>query len=299
MKLIELLDRERIVVPLDATTLQEASRRLTDVLVGSGAAADPERLRELLSAALPGDVVTVGQAFLLHIRTDAVPRMAFALGVAPEAIHREHEAGKEARIVVLIVAPPKEASHYLQALSAMARALGNEDVVQALLTAHGPDDVLQAAPLAELELPGYLSVRDVMVRRRYCVKSDATLGDALRMMVKRDVHSLPVVSDTNEVLGIITHRELIRHLMPVYVQRMSGGRPAPVAPGVEPGGDPHMTPVRDVMDRSVLCVSEDQTLSDVAAMMINRDIERFPVVRNGALVGFLTRGDVVRRLLGS
>jgi CBS domain-containing protein len=33
-------------------------------------------------------------------------------------------------------------------------------------------------------------------------------------------------------------------------------------------------------------------------MMLNRNIERFPVVHEGALVGFLTRGDIVRRLMG-
>jgi len=31
---------------------------------------------------------------------------------------------------------------------------------------------------------------------------------------------------------------------------------------------------------------------------VSRDIERFPVVREGALVGFLTRADIVRRLFG-
>jgi CBS domain-containing protein len=52
------------------------------------------------------------------------------------------------------------------------------------------------------------------------------------------------------------------------------------------------------MDRTVLCISEDQTLADVATMMLNRNIERFPVVSEGKLVGFLDRGDIVRRLLG-
>jgi CBS domain-containing protein len=269
------------------------------VLIASGAAADPARLRELLSAALPGDVVAVGQAFLLHLRTDAVPRIVLALGVAPLPIRREREAGKEARIVVLIVAPPKESSQYLQALSALARALGSEGVVEALLRAEGPDDVLAAAPLAKLELPGYLAVRDVMVRRRHSVRPDTTLGEVLKLMVRRGVHALPVVSHTNEVLGIVTHRELIRHLLPLYVQRMSGAHPARGRSAAGGGGDPHKVPVREVMDRSVLCVSEDQTLADVASMMIHRDIERLPVVRDGALVGFLTRGDIVRRLLGA
>ena len=54
---------------------------------------------------------------------------------------------------------------------------------------------------------------------------------------------------------------------------------------------------RDVMTRSVLCVSEDQTLVDVASLMVNRDVEQLPVVREGELVGFVTREAVLRALL--
>jgi CBS domain-containing protein len=50
------------------------------------------------------------------------------------------------------------------------------------------------------------------------------------------------------------------------------------------------------MDRSVLCISEEQTLADVASLIVNKDIDRFPIVRDGVLVGFITRGDIVRRL---
>jgi len=79
---------------------------------------------------------------------------------------------------------------------------------------------------------------------------------------------------------------------------MSSGEFRAAPRGVAAGTDPHTIPVREVMDRSVLCVSEEQTLAEVATIMQNRDTERFPVVREGALVGFLTRGDIVRRLLG-
>jgi len=57
--------------------------------------------------------------------------------------------------------------------------------------------------------------------------------------------------------------------------------------------------VRDVMTRQVLCVSPEQPLAEVAALMANKDVDRVPVVREGRLVGFLTRGDIVRKLIGS
>jgi CBS domain-containing protein len=53
------------------------------------------------------------------------------------------------------------------------------------------------------------------------------------------------------------------------------------------------------MTRQVMCVNPDQPVAEVAAMMSNKDVDRVPVVRDGRLVGFLTRGDIVRKLIGS
>ncbi len=298
MKLVELLGRERVIVPLTATKLKDAALELAETMIGSGVATEPDKLRELMRGALPKEIVPVGQAFLLHYRTEAVRQHAAALGVAKKPLHPEGEEEKESRIVILLVAPPRESNAHLRAMSAFARALNRHEVVETILTAKGPEDILDAEALTELALPGYLTVRDVMVRRRLSVRPEAPLGEAARLMVAHDVVALPVVSETDEVLGVITHQELLRNLLPMYVKRLSSGEFRQVPRGGEGITDPHTLPVREVMDRTVLCISEDQTLADVATMMLNRNIERFPVVREGKLVGFLDRGDIVRRLLG-
>jgi CBS domain-containing protein len=53
------------------------------------------------------------------------------------------------------------------------------------------------------------------------------------------------------------------------------------------------------MTRQVLCVSPDVPLAEVASLMTNKDVDRIPVVQDGRLVGSLTRGDIVRKLIGS
>jgi CBS domain-containing protein len=298
VKLLDLLAPERIVVPLEAATLEEAGDRLADALASSGAARDPAQVRDLVRAQLPRGVVTVGEAFLVHLRTDAVTQLAAALGVAREPIPRGDDSNISARIVIVVAGPRTDPSAYLQALSAFARVLNRRETVEAITAARSRDDVLAAAPLAQAELPGYLTVRDVMVPRTLSVRPDATLGAASRLMVAHNVSALPVVSETNELLGMVSHREVLRYLLPIYVKRISGPAFKPPPPVGEHVGDPHDLPVRNVMDRSVLSVSEDQTLADVATLMVNKNIDRFPVVREGTLVGFLTRGDVVRRIFG-
>jgi CBS domain-containing protein len=118
------------------------------------------------------------------------------------------------------------------------------------------------------------------------------------------VRAVPVTGPSGEVLGELSDGHLLRYLLPQTVSQLSTGqyrtvkRPpkgAKIPAGVEPGD----MAVRDVMDRSVLCLSEDQTVADVAALMLSKSVDHFPVTRDGALVGFLTRGDIVRKLLGT
>jgi CBS domain-containing protein len=302
VKLVELLVAERVVVPLAAQNLPEAGEALAEALVSSGLAGDPDQLRQLVRESLPQDAVALGgHALLIHFRTDAVRRLAVALGVAaaPVARRRDVQVRRGARIVLLIVAPQREAATYLQATGAFARAMSQREVVEGLLEAQAPQDVLRLAPLVDADMPGQLMVRDFMTSRVLSVRPEDTLEQAARLMVAHNIPSLPVVSQASEVLGVVSHREVLRFLLPKYAKRVTTGEfavPGRRDPPVR--GDPTMVPVREAMDRSVLCISEDQTLADVASLMVNKDIDRFPVVKEGTLVGFITRGDIVRRLFG-
>ena len=45
---------------------------------------------------------------------------------------------------------------------------------------------------------------------------------------------------------------------------------------------------REIMTRSVMCISEDQSLVEAVNLMVNKGVSQVPVVRGGELVGFLT-----------
>ena len=63
-------------------------------------------------------------------------------------------------------------------------------------------------------------------------------------------------------------------------------------------GEESVAMARDVMSRTVMCVSEDQSLMEAANLMVNRDVAQLPVVREGELIGFLTRDTTLQRLQG-
>ncbi|HSH75038.1 MAG TPA: CBS domain-containing protein, partial [Longimicrobiales bacterium] len=53
---------------------------------------------------------------------------------------------------------------------------------------------------------------------------------------------------------------------------------------------------RDIMTRTVLCVSEGQLLIEAAHMMVHKGVQQLPVVREGELIGMVTRSRVLRTL---
>jgi CBS domain-containing protein len=299
VKLADLLGPRRVVVPLPAATLEEGLRVLVDACVADGRVADALRLDEVIRESWPEDTMSLGpHAWLPHFRTDAVRGLVVALGIAEASIAagaRETGAlpGTEPRMILLIVASPRDTASYLQTVAAFARMLARDDVAEALMSARSPAEVLALPALREQELEGQLLVRDVMRAQVVALRPDDTLDAAARTLARVGADALPVVAEGDQVVGMRSYRELLRQLAPGYVQRATGGAPAKPAP------DPRTLRVRDAMARSVFCVSEDQTVADAAHLLTSRDVERVPVVAEGVLRGFLTRADLVHRLLGS
>jgi CBS domain-containing protein/mannitol/fructose-specific phosphotransferase system IIA component (Ntr-type) len=294
LRLSDFIPADQVVIPLRHDTVIAAADELIERLVSTGAVSNVEKLRTRVVEERPEDIVAMGdRAFLLHYRTDAVSDLLVAIGTSREPICRELGENETqcARIMLLIVAPKKFAAEYLQLVGAFARLLSKQPVVDELLSQ--PDASLFAGlpVFRDYELPARLTVRDIMTYQPKTIDPDTVLKDAAREMVRLGVGGLPVVDGDGLLVGMLGERELLRSLSG-YLQ---GGR----GEGSRPPGVPASKPtVRDAMTRQVLCVSPDEAIADVSSMMTNKDVDRVPVVRNGRIVGMLTRGDIVRKLLG-
>lgn len=133
-------------------------------------------------------------------------------------------------------------------------------------------------------------VQDVMTRDVVTAEPSMRISEVADVLVRRRLRAIPVIDDEGHVLGMITDRQVMQHFLPSLDDT---DVEAPSRAGILRDGE-----VRDAMDRTVMCVNEGQALGDVVRLMLDKEIERLPVVREGVLVGFLTRGDIIRRLLG-
>jgi len=265
MHLLDLLPRERIFAPLEADSFRDAMALLVRSLADQGAIREPGAMGRLLTETRLRDVVIVGDRVALpHLRTDAVDRVVVAIGVASRPLDA-HELGLDLApdIVVLILAPPEAATLYLQTVAALARLFRNEGVVERLGRARSPDEILALPELRGLKIQPRLTVRDIMMHRVFSVSPDAPVRDAVDLMVRHRLRALPVVGEKREVLGIVSEWDIMRALLP-HIPRA----------GVPTGPE------------------------EFANTMINKDVEQFPVVSEGKLTGFLTRGDIIRKIFG-
>ncbi|MEM7417357.1 MAG: CBS domain-containing protein [Gemmatimonadota bacterium] len=130
-----------------------------------------------------------------------------------------------------------------------------------------------------------LIVEDAVEPAQYRVYPDTPLGEVIDLMVRRAARAIPVVGERYEVLGIITTGDALGHVL----------REGPSDDSSVDAEDDTRT-ARDIMTRAVLCVTEAQPLMDAARMMVNRQVEQLPVVRDGELVGLITRDAVLQRL---
>ena len=295
MKLREFLSPERIIVPLESHTLDEAAAELLERVLAAREVLDAYKLRRRVGEKRPEDIVAMGdRAFLLHYRSDGAGQLVVAIGVAPAPLCRRPPGEEEqcARVVLLVVTPPRQAARYLQIVGGFARLLRQDVVLEDVHAATSAQALFELDAFAQYQLPEQLTVRDVMTDHPRTVLATTPLKEAARTMVRAGLGALPVIDDEQRVVGMVSEREVIRHLLTTQVF---------TGPDVRSSLSPLSGPrtVRDVMSRQVMCVAPEQPIAEVASLMSNKDVDRVPVVREGQLVGFLTRGDIVRKLIGN
>jgi CBS domain-containing protein len=295
MKLSDLLMDDWVALPLGARDLAEALQALVDLLrtTGSIDAEAADRLARDLSSTARSDVVRVNDEIVLVVaRCEALEDASVLLGIgeAPFQVPGNGERTTTARALILLLTPRRLEIFRERLVPTLTRVLRDEARTARLLAAGSAMEIRALRELMEIELHDRLLVEDALTPLKYRIYPDTPLLEVVDLMVRRGLRAVPVVGERYEVLGIITVGDALKHLLP----RTRAGEESSRA-----GEPPEERSARDVMTRTVMCVSEDQNLLEAANLMVNRDVEELPVVREGELIGFLTRESILRVLFGS
>jgi CBS domain-containing protein len=141
-----------------------------------------------------------------------------------------------------------------------------------------------------------MRIEEIMTRDVITVRPTTPIHTAARLMVEHRVSGLPVVDDDGKLVGIISDGDLILR------QRRRAERPwwrAFFENGEQLAREYQKatgTTVGEVMTRSVVSISPVWGIEMAATILQNRRIRRLPVVRDGQLVGIVSRADLIRAL---
>jgi CBS domain-containing protein len=111
----------------------------------------------------------------------------------------------------------------------------------------------------------------------YTIGPEQMVLDALKMMADKNVGALPVV-ENGKVIGVVSERDYARKM--VLAGRSSVG-----------------TPVRAIMSAPVVTVGPSENIDHCMNTMTNGHLRHLPVVEDGALVGLLSIGDLVKEAI--
>ena len=131
----------------------------------------------------------------------------------------------------------------------------------------------------EEEVP--LRVRDYMTQKLITFSPDQSVEEVIEELIRYKISGGPVVNEKNELVGIISEGDCIRHVSESRYHNL---------PSENRKVEQHMA-------KNVETIDGDMNIFDAANKFLNDRRRRFPIVENGVLVGQISQKDILKATL--
>ena len=120
-----------------------------------------------------------------------------------------------------------------------------------------------------------MKVKDCMCNEVCCATPNSTVQECATMMCNKHIGCVPVCDNTQNVVGLITDRDIILRC-------------------VACNKDPQNTPISEIMTCNPCCCTPEVDVSEAEKLMSENQVKRIPVVENNKIVGILSLGDLAQ-----
>ncbi len=124
-----------------------------------------------------------------------------------------------------------------------------------------------------------IDIKRFMAKPVVTITKDKNIETAAKLMVKKDISCLVVVTPSKKPIGIITERDLI-------AKHLAEGR------------NHKETKVGEIMTKRILTSSPKRTIIGISRIMHQYGIKRVPIVEGGKLIGIITATDIAHLMAG-
>ena len=132
----------------------------------------------------------------------------------------------------------------------------------------------------EVKMPPIL-VSDHMATRLITFKPEQSINEVIETLLSRRISGAPVVNDQNELIGVISEGDCLKEVVKGKYDNL------PILSGK----------VSEYMSTQVVSISSETNIFEAAKMFLGRRIRRFPVIKDGKLIGQISQKDIMKAVL--
>ncbi len=135
-----------------------------------------------------------------------------------------------------------------------------------------------------------MKVEDVMTRDVLSVRPGTSLKDVARLLSGAGISGLPVTTEDGELLGVVSEADILAKER----RPPDAGSGRRRHRGTTAEGKADARTAADAMTAPAITIAPRNRVDAAAGLMLDRAVNRLPVVEDGRLVGIVTRADLVR-----
>lgn len=144
-----------------------------------------------------------------------------------------------------------------------------------------------------------LTAKDIMTKDVVTVKPDTSIEELAALLMKNVISGVPVVDSAGALYGIVTENDLISRNKRLHIPTVVSFLDAAIYLESSKKFEQEVkritaTRVGDICVRTVITVTEDTSLADIATIMDEKKVHILPVMKNGRIMGIIGKRDIVR-----
>jgi CBS domain-containing protein len=120
---------------------------------------------------------------------------------------------------------------------------------------------------------------ELLTRDVISISENKTIYNAIKLLAKNNIGAIPVLDNNMELCGIISERDIIREISKNLSVNFKKSY------------------IKSIMTSKVITINKNFKSEDIMDIMSKNKIRHIPIVENKLLIGIVSIGDVVKRLL--